>query len=643
MIRMMGRRKRISAAGGRKDALGDADFSSSSHDLDDDQTRARFTQTLSQLARTLVAEWHYILPGLVFIGLGTVATVLGPRVLGWIIDRAVVPANHDLLFKLTLLYLGGEFVRAVSLILQAYCFDRLGQRVMQRLRIGLFSHLLLLPTSIYDRVPTGKLITRVTNDISALAEMFSAGFVTILGNFLTIAGILISLFILDWRLALVTGGIFPILALASVYFSRRLREAYRASRHKLSQLNAYLAENILGMKVVQLFNREAANYKRLEKINASYATAQTGTVKVFALFQPSITLAAGLSAALVISYGGWRVSEGQLAVGILVAYFGYVQALYQPMREMAEKWNLFLSGMTAAERIFSLFDWQREEDNERSTLHPRFKLQPPVRPNGIRGEIRFENVWFAYRGEEWVLQDFNLHILAGQKVGLVGHTGAGKSTIIGLLLRMYDPQKGRILLDGKDLREYSRRELRSVFGVIQQEAFLFSGSVSENISLWRNLEPEVRTQTERVLANLGKKHWFDEEGARALDERGSNLSMGERQVLAFARALAQKPSLWILDEATANIDSHTEEQIGQLISEAYRGKTAVMVAHRLATVASADQIIVLNRGVIVEQGRHAELLKKEGLYARLYRYQSAVEKAESKKAQPQAVAQTETP
>ncbi len=607
-------RKRPQSAEGKKDALGDSGMLSLQYDPEHEEAgqRAQFIATLRRLAAPILQEWRLIIPGVLLIGTGTFATVLEPRLLGWIVDLGVLARDVSKLQQLVGLFLAIEGLRVASLIFQAYCFDRLGQRVMQRLRVELLAHLQRLPAAVYDRVPTGRLVTRVTNDVSAMAEMFSAGFVTILGNFLTITGILISLFVLDWRLGLISGGIFPLLAWAARHFSLRLRDAYRSARQKLSGLNAFIAENILGMKIVQLFNREPLHLKRFEQINARYAEAQAGSVKVFALFQPSITLAAGISAALVIYHGGERVAAGLLPVGVLVSYFGYVQALYQPMRELAEKWNLFLSGMTAAERIFSVMDWELEE--------PGSALLPPVRPRGIRGDIAFEGVWFAYKNEEWVLRDLSFQVRAGEKIGLVGHTGAGKSTITSLLLRFYEPQKGRITIDGTDIRSIPRRELRSIFGIVQQDAFLFSGSIEENISLWRSFEGDEREKLDKVLTALDRPHWL-RHGGLMLDERGGNLSMGERQILSFARALSQNPSIWILDEATANIDSATEGKIGALLAHAYEGHTALVVAHRLATVRDADQILVLNRGVLVEQGPHAELVSKDGLYSRLYRYQ----------------------
>jgi ABC-type multidrug transport system fused ATPase/permease subunit len=429
--------------------------------------------------------------------------------------------------------------------------------------------------------------------------MFSAGFVTILVNILTVIGIMCWLFALDARMAVAALVIFPFLLAASVYFSGKLRIAYREARARLSAFNASLAENLMGMRVVQLFGREKRQLERLGEINESYAQAQIGSVRVFAFFQPSITWATGISMAAVIAYGGRKamlpLEQGGIAPGVLVAFFAYVLTIFQPIREIADKWNLFLSGMASAERIFSILDWPVEMD-------PFREVQSG--PGSIRGDIVFENVWFAYEGENWVLKDFSLHIRPGMRIGVVGHTGAGKSTLISLLLRFYEPGRGRILVDGRDLREWDKRELRSRIGMIQQDVFLFSGTVAENITLFK-------PGRDAVIEKSG----FADRGA--LYERGVNLSMGERQRIAFLRACAAEPDLWILEEATSNVDSRTELEISRELERAARGKTQLLVAHRLATVRDCDLILVLHQGELVEAGRHDELVRTGGTYSRL--------------------------
>ncbi|OFZ18284.1 MAG: hypothetical protein A2X94_07480 [Bdellovibrionales bacterium GWB1_55_8] len=536
--------------------------------------------------------------GLVLMVATTAAALLEPRLFGFAIDEAIVPRDWSKLRSLSAIYFGVILIRVVSVIGQTYYFEKLGQRVAQDLRCRLFSHLQRLPVSAFDRNPAGRLMTRVTNDISSLSEMFSAGFVALAGNALLLVGILVWLLVLDLRLGLIAGTVFPVMAILTVYFSARLKVAYREARTRLSALNAFLAENLLGMKIIHLFNRQSAQLGRFNEVNERFTDSQFATVRIFALFHPVITICSGIAVSLVIWYGVGSVHDASLAPGVLVAFLAYVLALFQPLREMADKWNIFLSGMASAERVFSILEWPVElpagEGGE---------LAPAVPIASLRGHIIFENVWFAYEGDHWILKDFSLEISPGSQVGVVGHTGAGKTTLISLLMRFYEPQRGRILLDGKDLRDYDKRALRASIGIVQQDVFLFSGSRADNVDFW---------------AGTGKS------GAE-LGERGGSLSAGERQVLAFERARAANPSIWILDEATANVDSGTEARLQQELESSSQGRTAVLIAHRLATVRNASNIIVLHKGQILEQGSHGQLIDLDGLYARLYRYQRARE------------------
>ncbi|OFY98838.1 MAG: hypothetical protein A2Z97_05030 [Bdellovibrionales bacterium GWB1_52_6] len=583
-------------------------------DVEEKDSRRADPRTLRKLIPYIARHRLILMLGLLVMGLGVFATLMEPRIFGWAVDLAIIPKDEEMLKKLGLGYLLVVIIRILSAISQAYCFELLGQRIAQDLRCEIYEHLLRAPVATFDKNPVGRLMTRVTNDITSLGEMFSAGFVSMVGNAILVVGILIWLIVLDLKLGLLSLAVFPVLAAITAHFSGKLKIAYREARSRLSALNAFIAENILGIRVVHLFNRQKLHQERFERINQWYSDAQISTVRVFALFQPAITLASGTAIALIIWYGGGRSHEGVLPIGLLIAYFTYVLTLFQPLREMADKWNIFLSGMASAERIFSILSW---------LLEPGARMQNPVgnsQKSGapFRGDIEFEHVWFAYSGEHWVLRDLSLKVQAGERLGIVGHTGGGKTTLISLLLRFYEPQRGRILLDGIDIQEYPLTDLRSKFGVIQQDGYLFSGNLKENIG--NDLQDLLKTMGMSIEA-LG----LPEE----LRERASNISTGQKQVLAFARALAAKPQIWILDEATANMDSATERLLQQGLSTATVNRTVLLVAHRLSTIRSADRIAVLNKGILCEQGNHAELLRMNGLYARLYRYQAAKEAQES--------------
>jgi ATP-binding cassette subfamily B protein len=580
--------------------------------LDSEETESRKIQrgATRRLILTMSAHGRLLAAGLTVVAIGAGAALVEPRLFGYAIDDAIVPGDWNRLVQLTLLFFVLISIRVSAMIGQAYLFEALGQAVTQDLRVAVFSRLQRLPLALYDKNPAGRLMTRVTNDIVALAEIFSSGFVMMVSNALLVAGILVWLLVLNVRLGLIAISVFPFMAAATVYFSRRLRISYREARSRLSALNAYLAENLMGMKTVHVFNREPVHKARFAKLNQWYNDAQVSTIRTYALLQPTITTAGGISMALLIWFGGRAALFGGIKVGVLVTYFAYALALFRPMRDMADKWNVFLSGLAAAERIFSVLEWPTELTDSAT--------EAKAAPYDLRGDIVFENVWFAYDGERWVLRNVSFSIPAGSRVGIVGHTGSGKTTLISLLMRFYEPQRGRILLDGRDIREYEKRRLRASLAVVQQDAFLFSGSVSENVSLFSG------ALTARSTAIL-ERSAFD--GDRSLSERGGNLSAGERQIVAFARACETGSSIWILDEATANMDSDSEVALQEHLQTASQSKTLVTIAHRLATIRGCDAILVLNKGQLVESGSHSELLSFNGLYARLFRFQQMADRS----------------
>lgn len=567
----------------------------------------RSKQTLTRLLSVILQFKEVSAIGLFMILLSTLAALLEPRVMGWIIDDALLPKDWNKLHQMGVCYVIVLVVRVLSLMIQSYCFELLGQRVTQDLREKLFGHIQRLSMRDLGHYSSGKLLTRVMNDTSSLQEMFSGGFLLILTHSLLVLGTLIWLFVLSPKLALLAVSILPALFFLSAIFSRSLKKAYHHTREHLSVLNSFLAENISGMKVVQLFSRQKKQLERFYQLNERYAEVQTSSVRVFAYFQPSITLATGFAISMVIGVGGRHVIEGILPIGILVTFFSYLLGLFQPIRELADRWNVFLSGLTAADRIFDLLDTptERECDEAQDSMN---QLQP------VRGHIVFEDVSFSYDDKNWILQNFSLEILPGQRVGIVGHTGAGKSTLIQLLLRFYDPQKGRILLDGVDIRTLKKKDLRASLGFVQQDIFLFSGTLGENLTLGSETKLERLHQWCEAL-ELGL------ELTKKVEERGVNLSAGEKQKIALVQVMLREPKIWILDEATAHLDAESERVFHQALEWSAKNCTQIMIAHRLETVRWADRIIVLNQGRIVELGTHSELMHQNGLYSKLIQLQ----------------------
>ncbi len=574
-------------------------------DLDEAPEARPRAGTAWRLLASLLSHPGLLILGSLAVVTSTAAALVEPRLLGYAIDDAIIPRDHRRLTELATLFGLLTLVRAGSTVAEAYLFEMLGQAVTQDLRVAVLSKLQRLPPSVHDREPPGRLMTRVTNDISALAEIFSAGFVTMVSNALLVTGILVWLIVLNVRLGLIAASVLPVMLYATGRFSGRLHRSYREARSRLSALNAYLAESLMGIRTVHLFNRQPVHLERFSRLNQRYTDAQASTIRTYAYLQPAITLAAGTSMALVIWFGSRGALDGVIPLGVLVTYFVYVVALFRPMRDIADKWNVFLSGLASSERIFAVLDWPTEIDEAEAAA-------PAVPYADMRGAIRFEHVWFAYDGEHWVLRDVSFEIPAGTWLGVVGHTGSGKSTLMALLLRFYEPQRGRILIDGRDLREYDRRRLRATSGLVQQDAFLFVGTIADNVD---------GPQAPAALAAL------EAAGLRPgqpVGERGASLSAGQRQLVAHARARARDPRVWILDEATANMDADTERRLHRDLQEAAGRRTVVLIAHRLATVRHCGEVLVLNKGLIVERGDHDALMRLDGVYARLYRYQAAL-------------------
>ena len=539
--------------------------------------------------------------------------LVGPRLTQQALDAAIPRRDLGLLGLLVGLYLATllfEFVIEYGgTILTAW----IGQRVMYDLRMEIFERLQQLSVPFFDRNPVGRLMTRVTSDVETLNELFSSGVVTIFGDVFTLVAIMVMMLAIDLRLALVTFAVIPLVWLTAAIFRRRVREAFRDIRIRLARLNAFLQERLSGMRVVQLFGREEASARRFGELNREHLDAHLRSITIYAIFFPVVEVLTAVAMALLLWYGGLRVLEGTLTVGILAAFIQYTRRFFQPLQDLSEKFNLLQSAMASSERVFALLD---EPVSVPEPAAPR-RLPAPV-----RGEVRFENVWFRYGPDgPWVLKDVSFTASPGRTIALVGHTGAGKTTIVSLLLRFYDAERGRITVDGVDIRELSTAELRSVIGFVQQDLFLFTGDILHNLTLGAPISEEAarvaaaRVGADRFIERLPSSY------RHRLGERGRSLSVGERQLLSFARALALDPRILVLDEATSSVDAEAEAQIQRAIAELMAGRTSIVVAHRLSTILHADEILVMHHGEIRERGSHGELLAQRGLYERLYQLQ----------------------
>ena len=548
---------------------------------------------------------------LVSAGLALVGPVLTQRML----DVAVPRRDAGLLVTLAAIALGVLALEFVLEYVQALLTTLIGQRVMRDLRLEIFAHLQRLSIAYFDRNPVGRLMTRVTSDVETLNELFSSGVVTVFGDLFTLGAILGLMFWTDWRLALVACAVIPLMWFLARIFRRRVREAFGDIRVKVARMNSYLQERLTGMRVVQLFGRERATAAEFAEVNREHLVAHLRSITIYAVFFPAVEVLTAIALALLLWRGGARTLDGTLTIGVLAAFIQLTRRFFQPLQDLSEKFNLLQSAMASSERIFRLLD-------EPVTV-PEPAAPAPL-PAPVRGEVRFEGVWFRYSAEgPWVLKDVSFVASPGQTVALVGHTGAGKTTIISLLLRFHDPVRGRITVDGVDIRELAFATLRGLVGYVQQDLFLFTGDILHNLTLDAPVpEAAARRAAERVGADRFVQRLPD--GYRhVLGERGRSLSVGERQLLSFARALALDPRILVLDEATSSVDAEAEAQIQAAIAELMAGRTSLIVAHRLSTIVHADRILVMHHGEIREQGTHRALLEAGGLYARLHRLQFA--------------------
>jgi ATP-binding cassette subfamily B protein len=511
------------------------------------------------------------------------------------------------------IYLAILVLTFITVYAEGYLMQLMGQYIMNDMRRQVFGHLQRLPISYFDRNPIGRLVTRVTTDVDALNELFSAGIVAIMGDILLLAGIVGVLFWLDWRLALVTFSIVPLLLGLTSWFKARVRDSFREVRVKIAKINAFLQEHITGMPVVQLFNREARSYREFEEINQAHRDANIRGIFYYAVFYPGVELITALGIGLILWYGGGRVIAGIISIGALIAFLQYAQRFFQPLADLSEKYNILQGAMAASERIFRMID------TPETIVSPPGAYSPAQDRGQIRGEIEFDRVFFSYKEGEPVLKGISFQVRSGETLAVVGHTGAGKSTLANLLLRFYDVDGGAVKVDGVDVRQWDLPRLRRSVAMVLQDVFLFSGSIGANIRLG-----EESIDDERLRWAAGEVHAlpFIERQPGGFDtpvrERGAGLSVGQKQLIAFARARAFDPSILILDEATSSIDTETEQLIQKALDRLLVGRTSIVIAHRLSTIQKADRIVVMHKGEIRELGTHQELLAQRGIYYRLY-------------------------
>lgn len=579
--------------------------------------KAYDARLMRRLLTYLRPHWGKVTLAIAMLAVGAAIELVGPWLTKIALDRAIPEGDTGLLGLLAVAFFGSLLAAFALEFAQTLLTTWLGQSVMVDLRKQIFDHLQRLHVQYFDRNPVGRLITRVTNDVEVLNELFASGIVTVFGDIFTLVFIVIAMLLLDWRLALVTFLVLPFVAAVAFLFRSRIRTAYREIRVRLARLNAFLQERLTGITVLHLFGQEDASIERFEAIDRDYLDAHLRSITYYALFFPIIQALTAVAVALILSYGGVRVLDDALTVGVLAAFLQYAARFFRPIQDLSEKYNMLQGAMASSERIFTLLDTKPAIADSGD---------PRSLPTPGRGEIEFRNVWFAYRkdGEEWdwVLRDVSFRVAPGEHIAVVGHTGAGKTTLINLLMRFYEPQRGDILFDGVPIRDVPVAALRDRIALVLQDIYLFSRDVRYNVTLGNDALDAGRV--EDAIRRVGAEPFVARLPAgleQPLAERGASLSVGERQLLSFARALAYDPLVLVLDEATSSVDSELEAKIETALEELLRNRSAIVIAHRLSTVQGADRILVFHQGRLRESGSHAELMARGELYARLYELQ----------------------
>ncbi len=594
--------------------------------------KAYDARLMRRLLRYLRPYWRHVAVAFIAIIAGAAASLAQPYLIKIAIDRYIGAGRLEGLDRLAWLYFAILVAAFASEYLQTWMMQFTGQRIMFDLRMEIYRHLQRLDLRFYDRNPVGRLMTRVTSDVDVLNDLFTSGVVTVFGDVFTLAGIMAMMVWMNWRLAIVAFSVLPLIVLVTQWFRRNVRESYRVVRGLIARINAFLQEHITGMMTVQLFRREGLSFERFDEIDRRHRDANIESIFYYAVFYPAIEAVSALASALIIWYGGESVLRNTLTLGALVAFLQYSQRFFRPISDMSEKFNILQSAMASSERIFNVLDEPVVITNQE---------RPLPRPAPAAGHIVFDRVWFAYDGKpattadaedrrtttqgsdaQWVLKDVSFEVRPGERVGIVGATGSGKTTLINLLLRFYDVQRGRIAIDGVDIRRLDLADVRGLFSLVLQDVHLFSGTIAENIRLGNAAIDDERVRraaaavhAEPFIARLPAGY------ASAVAERGSTLSVGQKQLLSFARALAFDPRVLILDEATSSVDTDTEIVIRDALRVLMAGRTTIAIAHRLSTIQDMDKILVLHKGRIRESGTHQELLAQRGIYFKLFELQ----------------------
>ena len=528
------------------------------------------------------------------------------------IDKYIANSDYNGLMLIGILLFASLLFQAVMQYLLTYFTQYLGQRTLYDLRTQLFNHIQKLALKFFDKTPIGRIVTRATNDVEALGELFSSGIVMVFSDVFIILWILAFMFFMDVQLSFVTLSVLPILIYGTFLFRRKARESYRDVRLHLARLNSYMQEHITGMNVVKIFNKERNELEKFSSINNDYRTANIKSIFYYAVFYPSVELLSSIAIGLIIWYGGGEVIQSTLTIGVLFAFIQYTEMFFRPIRDLSEKYNIMQTAMASSERIFKLLD------NKTFIKNP----ENPTKLEKIDGKIEFRDVCFAYNNDDYVLKNISFTINPGETVAIVGHTGAGKTSLINILTRFYDINKGDILVDGINIKTLDKKDLRKFISIVLQDVFLFSGNIESNINLYNeDITREKIIEAAKIVGADEFINHLPNNYEEEVKERGATLSVGQKQLISFARALAYNPQILILDEATSSVDTEAEQLIQRAIEKLLVGRTAIVIAHRLSTIQNADKIIVLHKGEIRETGNHQELLAKRGIYYRLYQLQ----------------------